>query len=97
MQHQGIIDQMTLEEKIAFCNGKDFWYTKDMSKYGLPSIMMCDGPHGLRKQPESADMLGISESIPATCFPTAVTTGSSWNTELMRNIGETIAEEAHLL
>lgn len=94
MQHQGIIDQMTLEEKIAFCSGKDFWHTKDMSKYGLPSIMMCDGPHGLRKQPESADMLGISESIPATCFPTAVTTGSSWNTELMRNIGETIAEEA---
>ena len=51
----------------------------------------------LEIQPESADMLGISESIPATCFPTAVTTGSSWNTELMRNIGETIAEEAHLL
>ena len=79
MKHQDIIKKMTLEDKIALCSGKDFWHTKDMPQYGLPSIMMSDGPHGLRKQEAEADMLGVNASVPATCFPTAVTTGNSWN------------------
>lgn len=94
MKHQDIIEKMTLEDKIALCSGKDFWHTKDMPQYDLPSIMMSDGPHGLRKQEKTADMLGINGSVPSTCFPTAVTTGNSWNVELMNKIGETIAEEA---
>ncbi len=94
MKHQDIIRKMTLEDKIALCSGKDFWHTKDMPQYDLPSIMMCDGPHGLRKQEAEADMLGVNASVPATCFPTAVTTGSSWNVDLMQKIGEAIAEEA---
>ena len=94
MKHQDIIKKMTLEDKIALCSGKDFWHTKDMPQYGLPSIMMNDGPHGLRKQEAEADMLGVNASVPATCFPTAVTTGSSWNVALMHKIGQAIAEEA---
>ena len=47
-----ILDQMSLEDKIALCSGKDFWHTKEFEKYGIPSIMMTDGPHGLRKQSE---------------------------------------------
>lgn len=94
MKHQDIIKKMTLEDKIALCSGKDFWHTKDMPQYGLPSIMMSDGPHGLRKQEAEADMLGVNASVPATCFPTAVTTGSSWNVALMHKIGQAIAEEA---
>ncbi len=94
MKHQNIICKMTLEDKVALCSGKDFWHTKDMEKYNIPSLMMCDGPHGLRKQEATADMLGVNESKPATCFPTAVTTAASWNVELMRLIGETITQEA---
>lgn len=94
MKYQDIIEKMTLEDKVALCSGKDFWHTKDMAQYDLPSIMMCDGPHGLRKQEAEADMLGVNASVPATCFPTAVTTGSSWNVDLMQRIGEAIAEEA---
>lgn len=94
MKHKDIIEKMSLEDKIALCSGKDFWHTKDMPKYHLPSIMMCDGPHGLRKQEDAADMLGVNESVQATCFPTAVTTGSSWNIDLMHKVGEAIAEEA---
>ena len=41
---------MTLEEKAAFCSGRDFWHTKAIERLGVPSVMMCDGPHGLRKQ-----------------------------------------------
>ncbi|MGO5159658.1 MULTISPECIES: beta-glucosidase [unclassified Bilifractor] len=89
-----ILDEMSLEDKIALCSGKDFWHTKAFEQYGIPSIMMTDGPHGLRKQSEEADMLGINQSEPATCFPTAVTLGESWNRDLIRQVAEAIGEEA---
>ena len=70
MKDPELLSQMTIKEKIALCSGKNAWETKDMAKYGIPSLFMCDGPHGLRKQEGAADMLGIHESRPATCFPT---------------------------
>lgn len=89
-----IVEAMTIDEKIALCSGKDFWHTKGFASYAIPSIRMSDGPHGLRKQKDSGDMLGIQDSLPATCFPTAVTSGASWNRKLMEEIGEAIGEEA---
>ncbi len=88
-----IIKTMTLEEKASLCSGKDFWHLRDIDRFNIPSIMVADGPHGLRKQYESEDHLGLNESIPATCFPTAVTTASSWDRELMKEIGEALGEE----
>lgn len=92
--YEEIIKKMSLEDKIAFCSGKDFWSTKSFKKYNIPSIMMCDGPHGLRKQNAEVDMLGVYESIKATCFPTAVTSGATWNKELLIEMGKAIATEA---
>ena len=94
MNIEHILENMTLEEKIALCSGADFWHTKEMEHLGIPALMMSDGPHGLRKQPETADMLGINESIPATSFPTAVLSACSWDKELLRKEGEAIAREA---
>lgn len=64
-----ILAKMSLEEKISLCNGADFWHSKAMEQYGIESITMSDGPHGLRCQKADADMLGVNESEPATCFP----------------------------
>ncbi len=94
MDIKAIIKKMSLEDKIALCSGGDFWHTKAFEKYGIPSIMMTDGPHGLRKQNGEADMLGINDSVPATCFPTAVTTACSWDEELLTQMGQAIASEA---
>ncbi len=94
MDCKKILKNMTLEDKVALCSGADFWHTKCMEQYDLPAIMMADGPHGLRKQSETADMFGINESVPATCFPTAVTTACSWDEELLREIGEALGKEA---
>ena len=93
MSIKSIISSMTLEDKISLCTGADFWHTKAMPQYGIPAIMMSDGPHGLRCQPADADMLGINQSIPATCFPTAVTAGATWNRELYAAEGEAIGKE----
>lgn len=40
---------MTLEEKASLCSGKDMWKTKAIERMGIPSIVMTDGPHGVRK------------------------------------------------
>lgn len=85
---------MTLKDKIRLCSGASFWKTKNMKKYGIPSVFMCDGPHGLRKQESVTDMLGLNSSRPATCFPAAVTSANSWDRELLFKIGGAIAEEA---
>ena len=94
MNIEKILQQMTLEDKIELCSGENFWETKKYEKYGIPSLFMCDGPHGLRKQEDAADMLGVHASRPATCFPAEVTTAGSWDPELLEQIGAAIGEEA---
>lgn len=94
MEIEKILNQMTLEDKIALCSGANFWQTKKYEKYGIPSLFMCDGPHGLRKQEDAADMLGVNKSRPATCFPAEVTSAGSWDPELLTEIGAAIGEEA---
>ena len=94
MNIKEIIGRMTLEDKISLCTGADFWRTKAMEQYGICSIMVSDGPHGLRCQMGEADMIGINQSVPATCFPTAVTSGATWNRELYYKEGEAIGREA---
>ena len=94
MDIEKILQQMTLEDKIALCSGENFWETKKYEAYGISSLFMCDGPHGLRKQENVADMLGVNESRKATCFPAEVTTAGSWDPELLTAIGSAIGEEA---
>lgn len=94
MDIEKILQQMTLEDKIALCSGENFWETKKYEQYGIPSLFMCDGPHGLRKQEDAADMLGVNKSRPATCFPAEVTTAGSWDPELLTAIGSAIGQEA---
>ena len=94
MNIEKTLSQMSLEDKVALGSGKDFWHTKEMPQYGIESIMVADGPHGLRKQPEEADMLGINNSIPATSFPTAVLSACSFDEKLLKQMGKAIAMEA---
>lgn len=88
-----LISKMTLEEKAGLCSGADFWHTKGIERLGIPSVMVSDGPHGLRKQEDEADHLGINDSIKAVCFPAGCATASSFNRELITELGETIGEE----
>jgi beta-glucosidase len=90
----GLVAQLTLAEKVSFCLGSDFWHTAGVERLGIPKLMVSDGPHGLRAQMEEADHLGLSGSVPATCFPTASAIGSSWNVALFREVGEALAREA---
>ncbi len=93
MNIKEIISQLTLEEKAGLCSGGDFWHTKAVERLGIPSFMMSDGPHGLRKQDETADNLGINESIKAVCFPAGCAAAASFDKELMEKMGDAIGQE----
>ena len=81
---------MSLAEKADFCSGADFWNLPSNERLGLPAIMLTDGPHGLRK---AADGAGLGRSIPATCFPTAPALASTWDPDLLREVGTALGAE----
>ena len=88
-----IISQMTLEEKASMCSGKDFWHTEDIPRLGIPSTMVADGPHGIRKHNMEKENASVHESIPSIGFPTACAQAASFNRELIALMGKTIGHE----
>lgn len=88
---QALISQMTLEEKATLCSGLNMWQTKAIERLDIPSIVMTDGPHGLRKQENPADM--SSKTVPATCFPSGAGLASSWDRALIEEVGLALGEE----
>ena len=94
---QNLIFQMTLEEKAGMCSGADFWHLKGVERLGIPSVMVTDGPHGIRKQAQGADHLGINESEKAICFPAGCATASSFDRDLIRRQGELLGQECQAM
>ena len=89
-----IVRKMTLEEKASLCSGLDFWRTKSVERLGVRSIMMTDGPHGMRKQSGDTTSLGLDASVPATCFPSGAGLAASWSREVLETIGRSLGREA---
>jgi beta-glucosidase len=96
VQDVGMIEAagLTLAQQVALLSGADVWRTRAIPEAGIPPIVLSDGPHGLRFQPDTGDNLGTGGSEPATCFPTAVTLASSWDEELVAEVGAAVAVEA---
>lgn len=84
-----------LVEAATLLGGRDFWSTHEAD--GIRSLVLVDGPHGVRRQDGAADNLGFNESLPATCFPPGVALGSTWNPTLIREVGEALGREARAL
>ena len=95
MKHSDILSKLSLDEKIALVSGKDFWHTVPVERLGLPSVLLTDGPHGIRKQGASGktDVSDILMGVPSTCFPPACATAASWDRDLIEKMGETLGEE----
>lgn len=93
MDVEKLLSELTLEEKAALCSGADFWHSKSIERLQIPAVMVTDGPHGLRKQAEESDHLGLADSVKAICFPTASALACSFDTELARHIGEALGDE----
>lgn len=95
MDCKTLMARLTLEEKCALLTGKGAFVTRGYPHKDIPGMLLADGPHGLRKQSgASGDHLGIKESEPATCFPTAAAVANSWDPELGEEIGRALGREA---
>jgi beta-glucosidase len=90
-QIDALIKQMTLEEKAALCTGASPWTTTPVERLGLPELTVSDGPHGVRRVADVNDL--IAASLPATCFPTASCMASTWDVDLIHDMGQALAEE----
>lgn len=88
------VQQLTLPEKAALVTGQDYWYTAQIAAHKIPSIMMTDGPSGLRKQAQSADALGLNGSVEAICFPGSALTASSFDQSLLYQLGQQLGQAA---
>ena len=88
-----ILNELTLEEKACLLSGHKSWFTNKVSRVGLPSIMLTDGPHGLRKKKMDDKTAGLGQTELSTCFPAACTSGSTWNKELLYKMGAAMGEE----
>lgn len=89
----GVLGRLTLQEKASLLDGSDFWNTQGIERLGVPAVMVTDGPHGLRKQAQAADHVGLNDSVPATCFPPAAGLVSSWNPALLHRVGVALGDE----
>lgn len=94
---KNLISRMTLEEKAGMCSGADFWHLKSIERLGIPQAMVTDGPHGIRKQSDQADHLGINDSEKAVCFPAGCATASSFDRSLLTTLGETVGHECQAM
>ncbi|WP_456284041.1 beta-glucosidase [Microbacterium sp. JZ101] len=91
------VSRLSLDEKISLLTGDSFWTTRGVEHAGVEGAVLTDGPHGVRLQTGSADHLGINDSHPATSFPTAAATGSTWDPELLEEMGEALGRESRAL
>ena len=89
-----LIEKLSREEKAALLQGWSDWTTREIKHLGIPPMFLADGPHGLRRQENLSDPLGLNPSLPATCFPTAATMANSWDTELGEKLGRALGVEA---
>src|SRR3954452_3639518 len=89
-----LLEQLTLEEKASLVIGSDFWHTAPVERLDIPAGMVADGPHGLRKEEDTAGEAALGASVPATCFPTASALASTWDVDLLRRVGEALGRES---
>ena len=90
-----LMEELTLEEKASLLSGHKSWHSVRIPRVGLPSIFITDGPHGLRKKREDSKEAGLGETEFSTAFPTAVTSGSTWNRDLLYRMGEAMGKECN--
>lgn len=94
---EDVLSALTLDEKASLLSGRGAWETAGVERCGVPSIVLTDGPHGVRMHDPKAETFSLEASLPATCFPTAAALGSSWDVDLLTRVGEALGVESRAI
>jgi beta-glucosidase len=86
---EDLLNQMTLEEQVSLLAGADFWRTVPIPRLNIPSLKVTDGPAGARG---GGPLVGGKHTA---AFPVGIALGSSWNVDLLREVGRRLAREFH--
>ena len=89
-----IVATLDRRTKVRLLSGAGWYEVEGLAEEGLAPVAVADGPHGLRHQARDGDHLGMGGSVPATCFPTAATLGSTWDVRLVEEVGAALGAEA---
>jgi beta-glucosidase len=81
-----LLEELTLDEKCLLTAGASLWYLPPVERVDLPALKVSDGPMGVR-----GDSFGGRRSF---SFPCGTAVGSTWNPDLVGQLGEALAEEA---
>ena len=88
-----LLRQMTLPEKVALLSGIDNWRTASLPRLGIASMVVTDGPHGVRASQKEAGRI----SGATTFFPPGVSMAASWNPALVEQVGAALGEETRAM
>ncbi|MBN1187485.1 MAG: glycoside hydrolase family 3 C-terminal domain-containing protein [Bacteroidales bacterium] len=83
-----IVTQLTLEEKIEFIGGHDFFFVKGDDRFHIPSLYLSDATQGVHIRDNLPGQLEKS-----TAFPCPVMLAATWNTSLANKYAQSIGEE----
>ncbi|WP_348789243.1 glycoside hydrolase family 3 C-terminal domain-containing protein [Leifsonia sp. NPDC080035] len=83
----GLLESLSLEQKVRLLTGASFWTLHDEPQIGLGTIVVSDGPAGIRGQ--LWDERDASANLPS---PTAL--AASWDVDRVHRLGQLIAAEA---
>nr|WP_166434868.1 glycoside hydrolase family 3 N-terminal domain-containing protein [Weissella paramesenteroides] len=88
------VKKLTTNEKTELVSVQNFWFTSSNETHNIPQVMVTDGPSGLRKQADNADALGLNKSVEAINFPSAALTASSFNVDMLYQLGQHLGKAA---
>ena len=84
-----LLHELTLEEKASLLAGASTWSTASIERLGIPAIKVSDGPNGARGAGNFA-----GGTVTSACFPAGIALASTWNPELIEQVGQALGEEA---
>lgn len=80
---KALVEQMTLEEKIAYLSGETSFSLRPIERLGIPRILLADGPQGIRNHCKHS-----------TLYPSGIAAAATWNRDLAHRYGESLGEDA---
>jgi beta-glucosidase len=87
MDFKESVKKLTLDEKVRLLTGEDFWTTYALPSVGLRKMVVSDGPSGVRGEL-------WDERSPSLSLPSATAFASTWDLEVLGQVGEVMAHEA---
>ncbi|MBL7256143.1 beta-glucosidase family protein [Paractinoplanes lichenicola] len=82
-----LIARLTLEEKVSLLAGQDFWSLPAIERIGLRSLVMSDGPIGVRG-------VGWAPDDPSIALPSPTALAAAWDVELAERAGQLLGQES---